>query len=95
MSSNVQFFLTRSAPCPACDGTGKKHHPNRQKWLDWKAAGKSRVEFFNTVSKTVWPPEELEKPIRNCSECNGTGQIRSECSLFDALSEMGQREIIV
>lgn len=82
MSSKIRFFVIRADPCPQCSGAGHVEHPLLQ--IYQKLDNRKRAELCERHSVL---PADLERP-QPCSNCAGTGEIRSETTLEAALAEL-------
>ncbi len=86
-----KYLVVVEEPCPRCGGTGVITNPMFEDlWDRYESArrtgaaeGISLEEWAEANGYTI-PDEEIE-----CLECEGSGKIRREVLLLEALKELG------
>ena len=87
----MKYLVIREETCPECRGDGWVEHPAWQRLGErWKEMSRHDLRmYFSGEGYGDIPPEEVE-----CSRCRGSGIVRQEVTLQQALREiMGEESI--
>jgi hypothetical protein len=95
--SETKYVVTKVETCSVCEGDGWVQHPAWDAFFedagDDPVGPQATMQWFRDHGHAVWcandlPPEEIE-----CVKCGGTGEVREDVALEEAL-EAWQRKMV-